>query len=340
METLEIQFKKEWNLSARRNAIMKAVTDIKGCKLIKIYLKKGPEKVIWEGIQLQEHLLKTAESFVIEYQLTNKNKTQMKIYVASSWRNEFQPAVVASLQAMGHEVYDFREPGSGRNGFSWSEIDPNWEKWGPNEYVQNLKHPRAEQGFKADFDAMKWADVCLMVLPCGRSANTEAGWMKGAGKKVYVFQPLKQEPELMYKLYDGIITNGDELHQVFGRELKYLDLKSSVKTGIELISAERKEQIEKHGRTIEKDVMENNHYQLSEGAGLLTYVDPEDVSGIPLDNNQYDFSGCCPVQWNPEIWHKMMNKPYIERMAIAGALLGAEIDRLIEIGKMNTVVEN
>ena len=34
----------------------------------------------------------------------------MKIYVASSWRNAQQPAVVARLREAGHEVYDFRNP--------------------------------------------------------------------------------------------------------------------------------------------------------------------------------------------------------------------------------------
>lgn len=50
-------------------------------------------------------------------------------------------------------------------------------------------------------------DVCVMVLPCGRSANTEAGWMKGAGKRVMVYSPEKQEPELIYKIYDFVSDN-------------------------------------------------------------------------------------------------------------------------------------
>jgi hypothetical protein len=33
----------------------------------------------------------------------------MKIYVASSWRNERQQDVVKTLRAANHEVYDFRE---------------------------------------------------------------------------------------------------------------------------------------------------------------------------------------------------------------------------------------
>lgn len=139
----------------------------------------------------------------------------MKIYVASSWRNEFQPRVVELLRELGHEVYDFRNPSEGNNGFRWSDIDENWLNWTPEKYVECLAHPIAEAGFNSDFDAMKWADCCVMVLPCGRSANTEAGWMKGAGKKVFVYQPIKQEPELMYKIYNDIIVSEDKLKETF-----------------------------------------------------------------------------------------------------------------------------
>lgn len=140
---------------------------------------------------------------------------QRKIYVASSWRNEFQPIVVELLRELGHEVYDFRNPKEGDTGFAWSDIDEDWEQWSPDAYVQAMSHPIAEDGFKSDFDAMKWADVCVMVLPCGRSANTEAGWMKGAGKQVFVYQPTQQEPELMYKIHDGILTNANQLREKF-----------------------------------------------------------------------------------------------------------------------------
>lgn len=36
---------------------------------------------------------------------------------------------------------------------------------------------------------MKWADTCVLALPCGRSAHLEAGWMSGAGKKLIVYMP-------------------------------------------------------------------------------------------------------------------------------------------------------
>ena len=33
----------------------------------------------------------------------------MKLYIASSWRNEYYPDVVKTLREAGHEVYDFRK---------------------------------------------------------------------------------------------------------------------------------------------------------------------------------------------------------------------------------------
>jgi nucleoside 2-deoxyribosyltransferase len=84
------------------------------------------------------------------------------------------------------------------------------------EYRDALKDDYAQFGFSRDFDAMKSADICVLCLPCGRSAHLEAGWMKGAGKKVIAFiHPEDRiEPELMYGLIDGIAFSIQELAQI------------------------------------------------------------------------------------------------------------------------------
>ena len=74
-----------------------------------------------------------------------------------------------------------------------------------------MSHPLAERQFKADLDALEWADACVLVLPCCRSAHTEAGWMAGRGKKVVVYIPKMEEPELMYKLFDKVVGSLDDL---------------------------------------------------------------------------------------------------------------------------------
>ena len=134
-----------------------------------------------------------------------------KIYVASSWRNKYYPEVVARLRTAGHQVYDFRNPPHGGAGFHWTDVDKNAPNWTFNEYKEGLRHPLAERQFTADLEALAWADTCVLVLPCGRSAHTEAGWMAGAGKKVIVYIPEMVEPEQMYKLIDDVAGNLDEL---------------------------------------------------------------------------------------------------------------------------------
>lgn len=141
----------------------------------------------------------------------------MKIYVASSWRNEKQPEVVARLRAEGHEVYDFKAPdpgGSTPGGFQWREIDPKWKDWTPEQYVEAVEDPLAVHGLWRDFAAMFSADACVMVQPCGVSAALELGWMIGAGKFGVVLldgAPPRWEPELMLRLAHHLCTTLDQV---------------------------------------------------------------------------------------------------------------------------------
>lgn len=113
----------------------------------------------------------------------------MRIYVASSWRNIYQPEVVRLCRAAGHQTYDFRNPGPDNNGFRWSEIDRDWQSWNFDRYRERLNHPVAARGFKLDMDALRACDACLLVHPCGRSAHLELGWAAGAGKRTAVLWP-------------------------------------------------------------------------------------------------------------------------------------------------------
>lgn len=144
------------------------------------------------------------------------------VYVASSWRNPMQPAVIQTLRAAGIDCYDFRNP-EGGTGFSWREVKTDtpsaatgtpgrretggikakgsdWEN--VDEYLRMIEHPRAIEGFNADFEAMQRADTFVMVLPCGKSAHLELGWAVGAGKRTAILLEDPVEPELMYRCAD------------------------------------------------------------------------------------------------------------------------------------------
>lgn len=119
-----------------------------------------------------------------------------RIYLASSWRNPYQPELVEHLRR-SHAVYDFRNPRSGgpkrratpAEGFSWREtMDMSIRD--PRERLrQALKHPIARAGYEADKAGMDWSNTCVLALPAGRSAHLEFGYLAGAGKHVLVYMP-------------------------------------------------------------------------------------------------------------------------------------------------------
>ena len=137
----------------------------------------------------------------------------MRVYVASSFRNERQPAVVEALRSAGHEVYDFHHPeveGPGapvNAGHGWEQALPCGQTWTADQYLAMLRQPLAVEGFTADWEAMVWADAFVLVLSCGRNAHLEAGYAVGADKPLAIYlDPANVEPELMHKLA-GLITD-------------------------------------------------------------------------------------------------------------------------------------
>lgn len=139
----------------------------------------------------------------------------MRIYVASSWRNERQPEVVKALRSKGYDVYDFRSPRPGNRGFHWSDIDPEWQLWGPRRFREALQHPIAKEGFALDMEALTDADVVILVMPCGRSAHLEFGHAIGRGAHGAILLA-DGEPELMYGMADLLAPTLDEIIQWLG----------------------------------------------------------------------------------------------------------------------------
>lgn len=124
----------------------------------------------------------------------------MNIYVASSWRNQSQPVVVEALRNAGHEVYDFREDGFG---FGWKDIDPDWWAWSAEKMRAALFHELADEGYQNDMKAILACDLCVLVMPCGKSAHLELGIARGMGKKTIVLLS-DGEPELMWRAADHL----------------------------------------------------------------------------------------------------------------------------------------
>lgn len=95
------------------------------------------------------------------------------------------------------------------------------------------------------------------------------------------------------------------------------------KTGIELIKAERDEQLTRHKMPVKYDVNSNREGQLISGAVAMLAQDK-----------------FFPSDWDTDICCKMDAKKGKERLIIAGAFIAAEIDRLqyIEVNN-NTIID-
>jgi len=90
-----------------------------------------------------------------------------------------------------------------------------------------------------------------------------------------------------------------------------------MKTGIELISAERERQITEKGWDAEHDNIANNDGQLADAA--ICYA----MDGDRRDN--WTVSNIWPWDWN---WWRPTPEDRIRELTKAGALIAAEIDRL------------
>jgi hypothetical protein len=89
--------------------------------------------------------------------------------------------------------------------------------------------------------------------------------------------------------------------------------------GASAIQKERERQLTTR-KTIEGDIMYNDRLQLSEAAALVSK--PAIAALYEEDPESH-----IPEGWDVERWVKMINKPFRERLVIAGALIAAEIDR-------------
>ena len=125
----------------------------------------------------------------------------MKIYIASSWKNKkFVKICADQLRFYNHEVDCFCDNSSGRYVFHFSELgDPS-----ELDVINFLLDDRTQKAFQEDKKWLDWCDVCLLILPAGKSAHLEAGYAKGQDKLLIIWQEEypKGEFDVMYGFAD------------------------------------------------------------------------------------------------------------------------------------------
>ena len=137
---------------------------------------------------------------------------RMKIYIASSWKNaEIVFSLAHHLRKDGHKVDAFCDSSNGRYVFHWKEISTDQNKFNAKTFLQ---HKQSKKAFTEDKKWLDWCECLILVLPCGNSAHLEAGYVKGQGKRFYIWHPLgfpNGEFDVMYGFADGLVEKLDGL---------------------------------------------------------------------------------------------------------------------------------
>ena len=135
----------------------------------------------------------------------------MKIYLASSWKNQKEVIALAGyLELCGFEVDAFCRSSDKRYAFHWSELVDSEDDLANYDAIEMLADPRTQRAFKEDRKWLDWSDCVIMLMPCGRSSHLEGGYAKGQGKLLYIHGAFpKGEFDVMYGLADGLFRSGD-----------------------------------------------------------------------------------------------------------------------------------
>jgi len=132
----------------------------------------------------------------------------MKIYLIGSLRNPKVLELGNLLRENDFNVFD-----------DWMEAGPtaddswmDYEKQRGRSYGEALEGLAAEHVFEFDKKHLDSSDVAVLLMPAGKSAHIELGYMLGSGKLGFVL--FDKEPErydVMYKFATGVFSTPKDL---------------------------------------------------------------------------------------------------------------------------------
>lgn len=131
------------------------------------------------------------------------------IYLAGSMKNDRIPVLAKHLRGLGYDVFDdWITPGPNTDEF-WQQYETERGR----NYQEALKGKHAQTVFNFDKANLDDADQAVLVLPAGKSAHTEMGYMHANGKPVFAYFPegYPEKWDVMYAFFSGITDSLEEL---------------------------------------------------------------------------------------------------------------------------------
>lgn len=131
-----------------------------------------------------------------------------KVYVIGSLRNEEVPLVGNALRDAGYEAFDDWHGGGPEADDKWRE----YEQVRRRSYAEALYGEAARNIFEFDKRHLDQSDAAVLVMPAGKSAHLEVGYMVGQGKRTYVlFDGVPDRWDVMYLFCTKVVFSVDEL---------------------------------------------------------------------------------------------------------------------------------
>lgn len=135
-------------------------------------------------------------------------RPKRSVYIMGSMRNAQVPKVAKVLRLAGWDAFD-----------DWHctgpESDDFWQKYEKQRrrsYAEALAGWHARDVFEFDKKHLDRCDIGVLVLPAGKSAHIELGYLVGCGKKAYIL--MDGEPDrfdLMYLFATKVFTSLEDL---------------------------------------------------------------------------------------------------------------------------------
>ena len=124
------------------------------------------------------------------------------IYVIGSMRNPEVLRVAKMLRAAGFDVFDdWFSPGE--------QADDKWQEYERDRgrtYEEAINGFHAKHVFELDYNHLRRCHAAVLVMPAGKSAHIELGWVVGKGKPAFVL--FDKEPERYDIMYRFAYTSG------------------------------------------------------------------------------------------------------------------------------------
>lgn len=131
----------------------------------------------------------------------------MKVYLIGALKCKTIPTLAGILRADGLTVYDDW----------WSAGEHADSEWRKHEqlrgrsFAEALKGEHAQNVFQFDKKLLDQSDAAVLVMPAGKSAHIELGYMVGRGKRTAVLLTEPDRFDVMYAFADTVVETVEEL---------------------------------------------------------------------------------------------------------------------------------